>query len=293
VSLLAYDIVGRERDRLGEVPVWSVRDRCLWWVDVLTPTLRRYAPDTGEHASWPIPVRSLGCVALRAGGGLILGTDAGVLAFDPHSGVTSPLVQPEPDKPAHRLNDGRCDRRGRLWVGSMNERAFVPEGTLFRVDPDLSVHPMLDRIRVPNAIAFSPDDRTLYFADTRAYMIWRFDFDLAEGRIANRRVFAETSEPARPDGACVDADGFLWSAHFAGACLVRYAPDGRVDRVVELPVGNPTCCCFGGDNLDILFVTSASDPALTGAHPSDVCGKLIALDVGSRGLPEPVFGAPS
>jgi sugar lactone lactonase YvrE len=292
VSIRAYNIVGRERDRLGEVPVWSVRDRCLWWVDVLTPTLRRYAPDTGEHASWPIPVRSLGCVALRANGGLILGTDAGVLAFDPQSGATL-LVQPETDKPAHRLNDGRCDRHGRLWVGSMNERAFVPEGTLFRVDPDLSVHPMLDRIKVPNAIAFSPDDRTLYFADTRAHTIWRFDFDLAEGRISNRRVFAETRAPARPDGACVDADGFLWNAHFAGACLVRYAPDGRVDRVVELPVGNPTCCCFGGDNLDILFVTSASDPVLTGAPPSDVCGKLIALDVGSRGLPEPVFGAPS
>ena len=175
----------------------------------------------------------------------------------------------------------------------MNERAFVPEGTLFRVDPDLSVHPMLDRIKVPNAIAFSPDDRTLYFADTRAYTIWRFDFDLAEGRISNRRVFVETNAPARPDGACVDADGFLWNAHFAGACLVRYAPDGRVDRVVDLPVGNPTSCCFGGDNLDILFVTSASDAVLTGAHPSDVCGKLIALDVGSRGLPEPAFGAPS
>jgi sugar lactone lactonase YvrE len=152
---------------------------------------------------------------------------------------------------------------------------------------------MLDQIKVPNAIAFSPDDRTLYFADTRAYTIWCFDFDLAEGRISNRRVFVETPTPARPDGACLDADGFLWNAHFAGACLVRYAPDGRIDRVIDLPVGNPTCCCFGGDDLDILFVTSASDPVLTGAHPSDVCGKLIALDVGCRGLPEPVFGVPS
>jgi sugar lactone lactonase YvrE len=271
------------------VPVWSVQDGCLWWVDVLTPALHRYTPDTGEQRSYPIPVRSLGCVALRAGGGLILGTDQGVLSFDTESGTTSLLVQPEPDKPTHRLNDGRCDRRGRLWVGSMNERAFAPEGTLFRLDPDLSVHRMLDRIVVPNSIAFSPDDRRLYFADTRAYTIWRFDFDLAEGRIANRRVFAETEPPARPDGACVDAEGFLWSTHFAGACLVRYAPDGRVDRVVELPVGNPTSCCFGGDNLDILFVTSASDPLLTGASPSDVCGKLISLDVGKRGLPESAF----
>ena len=290
MSLHAYDIVGRERDRLGEVPVWSTRDRCLWWVDVLAATLRRYTPGTGAHEAWPIPVRSLGCVALRRNG-LILGTDAGVLAFEPRSGATALLVQPEPGRPAHRLTDGRCDRRGRLWVGSMNERAFVPEGTLFRVDADLSVHSMLDHIKVPNAIAFSPDDRTLYFADTRAYTIWRFDLDLAEGRIANRRVFVETRAPARPDGACLDADGFLWNAHFAGACLVRYAPDGRVDRVVDLPVGNPTSCCFGGDGLDVLFVTSASDPVLTGAPPAEACGRLIALDVGCRGLPEPMFGA--
>lgn len=271
------------------MPVWSVRDGCLWWVDVLTPTLRRYTPNTGEQLSYSIPVRSLGCVSLRAGGRLILGTDLGVLAFDAESGDRSLLVQPDLNRSTHRLNDGRCDRRGRLWVGSMNEQAFVPEGTLFRVDADLSAHPMLDQIVVPNSIAFSPDDRTLYFADTRAYTIWSFEFDLPRGRISNRRVFAETKPPARPDGSCVDADGFLWNAHFAGACLVRYAPDGRVDRFVDLPVDHPTSCCFGGENLDVLFVTSASDPLLTGQVGSDVCGKLICLDVGSRGLPEPVF----
>lgn len=271
--------------------MWSARDGCVWWVDVLTAALHRYTPGTGTQRSYPIPVRSLGCVALRAGGGLILGTDSGVLAFDTESGEISPLVQPGPIKPTHRLNDGRCDRGGRLWVGSMNEQAFVPEGTLFRIDADLSVHSMLDRIVVPNSIAFSPDDRTLYFADTRAYRIWRFDFDLSEGRISNRRVFAETRPPARPDGSCVDADGFVWNAHFAGACLVRYAPDGRVDRVVALPVSNPTSCCFGGEKLDVLFVTSASDPRLTGEAGSDVCGTLISLDVGSRGLPEPAFAA--
>jgi sugar lactone lactonase YvrE len=282
-------IIGGGRDRLGEVPVWSARDQCLWWVDVLAPALRRYSPRTGLQASWPVPVRSLGCVALRAGGGLVLGTDLGLLAFDAESGKSSPLLHPEPNKPTHRLNDGRCDRAGRLWVGSMNEQAFRPEGTLFRIDADLSVHPMLDQIIVPNSIAFSPDDRTLYFADTRAYRIWRFDLDLSEGRISNRHVFAETRPPARPDGSCVDADGFLWNAHFAGACLVRYAPDGRIDRVIDLPVSHPTSCCFGGDDLDILFVTSASDPRLTGEAGADVCGRLISLDVGSRGLPEPAF----
>jgi sugar lactone lactonase YvrE len=271
------------------VPVWSVRDSCLWWVDVLAPALRRYTPGTGEQRSYPVPVRSLGCVALRAAGGLILGTDRGVLAFDTDHAETSVLAQLEPGRVTHRLNDGRCDRRGRLWVGSMNEQVFAPEGTLYRLDTDLAARAMLDRIIVPNSIAFSPDDRTLYFADTRAYTIWRFDLDLAEGRISNRRVFAETQPPARPDGSCVDADGCLWNAHFAGACVVRYAPDGRVDRTIALPVAHPTSCCFGGENLDILFVTSASDLQLTGRSPTDACGKLIALDVGCRGLPEPAF----
>jgi sugar lactone lactonase YvrE len=284
------DVIGRARDRLGEVPVWSVRDACLWRVDVLAAVLHRYTPGTGEQRAYQLPVRRLGCVALRRRGGLVVGSDRGVLAFDPTSGQTTPLVDPEPGKPTHRLNDGRCDRAGRLWVGSMNEQAFVPEGRLFRVGADLSVDPMLDRIIVPNAIAFSPDDRTLYCGDTRAYRIWAFDFDLAQGRIGNRRVFAETRAPARPDGACVDANGFLWNAHFEGRCLVRYAPSGAVDRVVALPVAYPTSCCFGGENLDVLFVTSASDPALTGQAPSEVCGKLIALDVGCRGLPEPEFG---
>ena len=150
---------------------------------------------------------------------------------------------------------------------------------------------MLAPVIVPNSIAFSPDDRTFYFADTRAYTIWAFDCDLAEGRSSNQRVFAQTSAPARPDGSCVDAEGFVWNAHFAGACLVRYTPDwARADRVVELPVAHPTSrCCFGGERLDALFVTSASDPLLTGQRGSPVCGKLLSLDVGVRGLPEPAF----
>jgi len=154
-------------DRLGEVPVWSAREGCLWWVDVLAAVLHRHDPATGRQTSYPLPVRRLGCVALRARGGLVLGTDAGVQGFDPVTGTMTLLVQPEPGKPTHRLNDGRCDRAGRFWVGSMNEQAFVPEGRFSRVDPDLSATTMLDRIVVPNSIAFSPDDRTLYFADTR------------------------------------------------------------------------------------------------------------------------------
>jgi len=286
---VAFTVISQTRSRLGEVPVWSVQDQCVWWVDVLSATLHRYVPATGEQTDFKVPMRRLGCIALRARGGLVLGTEQGLFGFDPASGATEFLTHPEPGKATHRLNDGRCDRRGQFWVGSMNEQAFVPEGTLFRVDGDLSVTTMLSDIIVPNSIAFSPDDRTLYFADTRAYAISAFDFDIAEGRISNRRVFAQTRAPGRPDGSCVDAGGFLWNALYAGGCLVRYAPDGRVDRVVELPVTHPTCCAFGGDGLGTLFVTSASEPAMTSNDPGPHGGQLIAIDVGVRGLPEPVF----
>jgi sugar lactone lactonase YvrE len=284
-----FEIVGETRDRLGEVPIWSVDKTCLWWVDVLSATLHHYDPATRRQTSYQIPERRLGCIALRSRGGLLLGTDEGLQSFDPVSGHSEFLVHPEPGKPTHRLNDGRCDRRGRFWVGSMNDQAFVPEGSYFRVDPDLTVTTMLDGIIVPNAIAFSPDDKTMYFGDTRAYAIWAFDFDIVEGRISNRRVFAETTAPNRPDGSCVDAEGFVWNAEYAGGRLVRYAPDGRIDRIVELPVSHPTCCCFGGAGLATLFVTSAGDPAILDGGSSPDSGELIALDVGARGLPEPSF----
>jgi len=286
--MIDFTVIGETRDRLGEVPVWSEREQCLWWVDVLTPALHRYTPASGAQTHFSIPMRRLGCVALRESGGLILGTDEGLIAFDPTTAATRSLVQPEPGKPTHRLNDGRCDRRGRLWIGSMNEQAFVPEGTFFRIDADLSVTPVLDRIIVPNSVAFSPDDRALYFADTRAYTIWAFDFDVELGFISNRRVLAQTNPPARPDGSCVDVEGYLWNAHYDGGCLVRYAPDGRIDRIVELPVTHPTCCCFGGPQLDTMFVTSASDPEMVG-DTAEPAGRLIAIDVGMRGLPEPAF----
>jgi sugar lactone lactonase YvrE len=288
--MLDFTIISQTPNRLGEVPVWSVQDACLWWVDVLGAVLHRYEPATGRQASYPVPVRRLGCVALRARGGLVLGTDQGVLGFDPETGETTLLVQPEPGKPTHRLNDGRCDRAGRLWIGSMNEQAFVPEGTFFRIDPDLTVTRTIEGFIVPNSVAFSPDDRTFYFADTRAYTIWAFDLDLAEGRISNRRVFATANAPpGRPDGSCVDQSGFLWNAEFAGGRLVRYAPDGRIDRIVALPVTHPTCCSFGGPDLGTLFVTSAADPQMTGEPAGRYSGKLLALDVGVRGLPEPAF----
>ena len=222
----------------------------------------------------------------------MLALDNGLHGFDPATGKLSFLVHAEPNEPGNRYNDGRCDRRGRLWIGTMDIGIRRASGSFYRVGADRSVLRLFDGITVPNSTAFSPDDRTLYFADTPRHVIWAFDFNLHAGMIGERRVFADlTARKGFPDGSCVDAEGFLWNAEYGGHRLTRYAPDGRADRTIELPVTNPTCCCFGGDNLDTLYVTSATAAPKPGqATPAPMEGGLLALDVGVRGLPEAAFG---
>jgi sugar lactone lactonase YvrE len=281
------------RDELGECPIWDPRTRKLWWIDILAPCLQSYDPASGAHRRYEVPGRAVGSFAIRKQGGFALAMDSGLHAFDPETGKSQLLVDPEPNLPDNRLNDGRADRRGSFWVGSMSmvdER--TPAGSLYRIDPDLKVTRLFGDVKIPNSIAFSPHDRTFYFADSREQMIWAFDLDIDTGAITNRRVFADLrGGRGGPDGSCVDAEGFLWNAHFGNARVVRYAPDGRVDRVIELPASNPTCCAFGGDRLDVLYVTTARimlKPERLAAEP--MAGALFAVQPGVRGLPEAAFG---
>jgi sugar lactone lactonase YvrE len=285
--------VGETRALLGEGPVWDPIEGVLWWVDIRRPALHRSTPATGATREWPMP-EEVGSLALRRDGarGLLLALRSGFAFFDPATGGLERIGDPEPDQPDNRLNDGRCDRRGRFWVGSMHVSARQPTGALYRLDPDRTWHRLRDGITVPNSLAFAPDDGTLYFADTPTRRIMAYAFDAARGALGSARVFATLAEDAGyPDGSTVDAEGFLWNAHWDGGRLTRYAPDGRVDRVVPLPVSRPTCCAFGGPALDILYVTTASvrlDEAELARQPW--AGGLLALDVGIRGLPEPRFG---
>ena len=284
--------VVRSRDALGESVIWCPRTRCVWWLDILKPCLQSFDPVTGKHQVYPLPGLNCGCAALRASGGFALAMDSGLYGFEPESGRLDFLFHPEPEPPGNRYNDGRCDRRGRLWIGTMDCDIRGPTGALYRLGADRSVSRLFDGISVPNSTAFSPDDRTLYFADTPKHTIWAFDFDLDAGTIANCRVFADlAARNGLPDGSCVDAEGFLWNAEFAGARLTRYAPDGRVECSIALPVTSPTCCCFGGERLDTLYVTSSThrhSAAQCAAEPAS--GGLLAIDVGVRGLPEAAFG---
>lgn len=281
--------VANTQDVLGEVPRWHEREQALYWIDALKPAIHRLDPATGQVESWT-PPEKLGSFAPSRNGGLIIAGRNGFALYDPRSGAFARIADPEHKAAENILNDGRCDGRGRFWAGSMTKTMQRASGRLYRVENG-RVAACDDGIWVSNGVAFSPDGKTMYFADSHVHTIFAYDYDLAAGTIGQRRVFAQTSgRPGVPDGASVDAEGYLWSAQFDGGCLARYAPGGRLDRTVPLPVSRPTACAFGGSDLDTLYVTTARfrlAPDKLAAEP--LAGALLALDVGVKGLPEPAY----
>jgi sugar lactone lactonase YvrE len=278
-------------DALGECPVWDDRAGLLRWVDIGAPSLKRCDASGSDLRVLALP-EPIGSYALRATSpGLLAALRSGLYFLDPDTGERSVLARPEADRPGNRFNDGRCDRAGRFWAGTMSLDERTPSGSLYRVDADGRCTRVRGDLVIPNSIAWSPDGRTLYFADTPRLRIWAFDCDPATGAIVKERVFAESPGSAGgPDGSCVDADGCLWNAEYGRGRLVRYTPRGTVDRVITLPVSNPTCCCFGGSRLETLFVTCAAQrlaPAQLAREP--LAGSVLALNPGVRGLPESRF----
>jgi len=284
------DVVVKGADILGECPLWCEREEVLWWVDSRGPTLKRWDASSGVVSVMKLP-SVVGSVAFRQKGGMLAALQSGIHFLDVQSGALQAAAQPEQHLPENRFNDGRCDRAGRFWAGTMSDAKREPTGSLYRLSPDLACRQIRGDIIVPNSIAWSPDDRTMYFADTYRQVIRAWDFDLAAGVVSNERVFCDTTgHPGRPDGSCIDADGCLWNAEYGGWRLVRYTPAGKIDRVIEMPVANPTCCCFGGTAFDTLYVTSATQ-RLT---PDDLAkqplaGSVFAVRPGVRGLPEARF----
>lgn len=288
-SLAAPEVAVASRDLLGECPLWDEREQALWWVDIHAPAVKRFDPASGEVRVLPMP-EPVGSLALRSGGGLLAALQSGIFILD-ETGQLKLFSRPEQHPTDHRLNDGRCDRAGRFWVGSMAEATMAPTGALYRLSADGACPRIRGGISVPNSLAWSPDGRTMYFADSARDTIWRYDYSTETGEASNERVFART-ERGHPDGSCVDADGCLWNAHYAGGCVVRYTSEGKIDRVIELPVSNPTCCAFGGRELDTLFVTSASQrlsPEKLARQP--LAGSVFAVRPGVRGLAESRFGS--
>lgn len=280
-------------DVLGETPLWCAQTHSVLWLDIEEARLQRFHPASGRHDVFQFDARHVGSVALlRRPGRVLLGIDLALETFDLGTGARALLCQVEPPENDNRLNDGRCDSQGRFWVGTMDNQLSRGNGALYRVDPDGSVHHQFGDVIVANTVALSPNEDTLYFSDTRRYMTWRFGLDAATGTLGQREVFVDYAQTRdRPDGACIDREGYLWNAIFGGGRVVRYAPDGRIDRVVQLPVSNPTCVCFGGPDLRTLFITTAQR-FLTRAQLRDQpwAGSLLAIDVDVGGLPERRFG---
>lgn len=277
-------------DRLGECGLWCERTRSFWWTDIEGSKLCRLDLD-GAVREWRLHER-VGSFAFCAASDskLLLGLASGIAMFDTADESLS-LVNPvEPDQPTTRINDGRCDRQGRFVFGMYNAKE-ERIGGFYRVHPDLQVERLpLRPAAVANSICFSPDGATMYYADSPTRTIWSLDYQ-ADGRIGTPREFVQVpADQGYPDGACVDADGGLWSAQWEGRCVVRYDPDGRETARVALPVSRPTCPSLGGPDLDVLYVTSArGGMKKERLRDEPHAGGVFAVPVKWRGLAEARF----
>lgn len=274
----------------GEGIFWNPSDGRIWWTDIQGRALWSFDPVTTQSASIPMEDRVC-CFAPRAAGGLIVAYSDRVVLFDPETKKETLVTLFEPENPETRLNDGRTDRQGRLVVGGMNEVSGTPDSSVISIDGNLKVQTLIDQISCANSICFSPAGNTMFFADTPDREILAFDYDEDRGRLTNKRLHASfKQEPGLPDGSCVDAEGGVWNAEWEGHRVVRVAPNGTIDHVIDVPVWKPTCCAFGGPNLDTLFITTSrlmSDEAALKKEPS--AGGLFAVKPGIRGVIDTPF----
>ncbi len=248
------------QNKLGEGPVWDSQEQVLYWVNIKENSFYRYYPKNGELEMFEVGL-PIGTLAVRAGGkGLIMATKNGFALWDWATQQLEFIANPEADKPGNRFNDGTPDSEGRFWAGTMEdaETSKEPQGSLYRLDPDGSVHKMETDLFISNGLGWSPDNRTMYLTDSPRQTIFAYDFDAATGTISNRRLFIQTPDGyGFPDGMTVDSEGYIWSAMWGGWKITRFDPDGKIEREIAMPVECPSCCVFGGENLDELYITSA------------------------------------
>ena len=286
---------------VGEGPVWDADLQRLFWVDITGKTVHVFSPATGESQSWASGDFPTALAIARDGKRALVALAGGMAWLDLARGAITLLGNPD-TMDGNRLNEGKCDPQGRFWTGSMqsnlnpdgSERKMdCHSGALFRVDPDGSSTCMTaHEFGISNTLAWAPDGRTMYFADTLRNAIFAYDWDADEGHIFNRRVHLEGFDRGAPDGSAMDADGCLWNARFGGSCLIRITPRGEVDQIVEVPVTNPTSCTFGGEGLGTLFVTSAQftlSEAQLANNPLE--GAVLSATAGVSGVPDHRFGA--
>lgn len=288
------ELIVDAQNATGECPVWVAQEQALYWVDIPNRQLWRWSAADGQVSQWSGD-EMLACIARRGPNRWIAGMESGL--FEITQGADGALAQTPfatvtHAQPGMRFNDGRCDRQGRFWAGTMalDMAAGHVVGALYRFDGEAgqALEPQLRDFIVPNGLGFSPDGATMYLSDSHPSVqrIWAFDYDLDEGLPYNRRLFVDMNEhPGRPDGAAVDADGCYWICGNDAGLVHRFTPDGRLDRSLEVPVKKPSMCAFGGTNLDTLFVTSIRPGGDLTDQP--LAGGVFALRPGVTGLEEP------
>jgi L-arabinonolactonase len=280
------------KNTLGEGIIWDAASACVWWTDIDGSKLYRYQSEDKQLDHWTTPER-LGSFALVSDSEfLICGFASGFAYFNPHSGGLQWLEKIEQNNPGTRLNDGRADRQGRFWAGSMVESGDRGAGALYCFDQQLQVASKVSGLTISNGLCWSPDSTVMYHTDTPSRRINAYDFDAATGAIANQRCLVRTEKGCFPDGSSVDAEGYIWNAQWGASQVVRYSPEGEVDFVLPLPVSQPTCVAFGGPRLDRLFVTSATqgfDEQTLSAEPE--AGNVLVFQTNISGIADARFTA--
>jgi sugar lactone lactonase YvrE len=276
---------------VGEGALWDSDHQALLFLDIVGRKVHRYDPASGETRSWTTP-EAVGAMALRKQGGVVLAMKHEIQALDLATGAFEPLARLEDAPERTTVNDGKADRNGRFVVGLCTHGVEDPQpiGGLYVADADHRVRRLDSGVHFSNSPCFSPDGRTLYFADSFLYALYAYDYDPAAGTASNRRVFVDTRElGGMPDGATVDADGRVWMALFRAGKVGAFRPDGSLERLVDIPARLVSSVAFGGANLDRLFVTTL-DPSFMGEPAEPGGGELFVVDgLGARGLPEPAY----
>jgi sugar lactone lactonase YvrE len=275
-----WTLVSRQGvDQLGEGLFWSVRQKALFWTDIIGMKVHRLTLENGELATWDMPELVGWVIEREVQPGFIAGLKSGfaALQFEPFS--ITPLRVPDPHPVNNRLNDAKADARGRIWAGTMDMNCTDATGGLFRLDPDGTVQIVDTGYTVANGPAFSPDGHWMYHTDTVQRTIYRFALDL-HGSVRPREPFILFPDDwGYPDGMTTDANGGLWVAHWEGGCISRFSPDGKLDRRIKLPTSLITNVAFAGPNLDRMFVTSARQGA-----SEKLAGALFEVDARVAGV---------
>jgi sugar lactone lactonase YvrE len=290
---MTAELVLQIQSQLGESALWAPQEQRLYWLDLMGPALYRFDPLEQRNESWELPLGTpLGGV-VHTPRGLLLAAPEGLFQCDFDGRHLELWTDPSARPDDTRFNDCKVDRGGRLWLASKHVEEREATGQLYRVMPDGSSVVVDQGFACANGPAISPDGSRLYLADTTARRIFAYDLDLGSGAVSHRRIFAEfSSEDGEPDGMTVDAGGGLWVCHWGGWRVTRFLPNGQRDRAIALPVPQVTSCCFGGEDLRTLFITSASvDLTSADAARAPLAGSLFRAEVGLAGLEEPVFSA--